>query len=398
MKDYSTYQCADFASDQSFIDWARHPDPASDAFWTSLMATNQSLGKEMEDARLIVQSMQFAGKELPEPDVQALWYSIINHKRRNRVIRNYWRVAVACAASVAIIFGVWKWLGNDAGKPHDALVEFAAGHPTQVTKGNDVQIVLSDNTNYAISNSQVEIEYDEKGQLTVNTHEIVEQQAQTSQKGTARFNQVIVPWGKRTVISFADGTKLWLNAGSRAVYPVEFTENSREIFIEGEAYFEVAKDENKPFIVKTGLVEVKVLGTKFNINAYPQESKTEVALVSGSVQVASRHQQATQLQPDYMVEINHTTDQQVVKLVDTYDYVCWKEGFLLFHSEHLDVILRKLERHYAVPVVIETRLDGYAISGKLDLKENIASTLDIIEKLAPVKYRFEDNRVFIHKE
>ena len=398
MKDYSTYKCADFASDQVFIDWVKHPDHESDAFWTSLMATNQSLGKEMEEARLIVQSMRFVEKELPEQDVQALWYSIINHTRRNHVIRHYWRMAAACAASVAIIFGVWKWLENDAGKQHDALVEFAASHSAQVTESNDVQIVLSDDTNYAIANSHVEIQYDEKGQLTVDTREIVEQPAQTSQKETARFNQVMVPWGKRTVISFADGTKLWLNAGSRAVYPVEFTGNSREIFIEGEAYFEVAKDENKPFIVKTGLVEVKVLGTKFNVNAYPQEGKTEVALVSGSVQVVSRHQKETQLQPDHLVEIDHATGQQAVKQVDAYNYVCWKEGFLLFHSEHLDVILRKLERHYAVPVVIETPLDGYTISGKLDLKENITGTLDIIKRLAPVQYQFKDNRVFIRKE
>jgi len=398
MKDYSTYQCADFASDQVFIDWVKYPDHESDAFWTALMATNQSLCREIEDARLIVQSMQFVETELSESETQSLWYSIMRHTRKNHDITHYWRIFAACAASVAIVFGLWKWLGTDVNQQHDTLTEFAARHSTQVTKGNDVQIVLSDNTNYAIANNHVEIQYDDKGKLTADTQEVTDQSAPTVQKEAQRFNQVIVPWGKRSAISFADGTKLWLNAGSRAVYPVEFTGNTREIFIEGEAYFEVVKDENKPFIVKTGVVEVQVLGTHFNVNAYPQEGKTEVALVSGLVQIVSRNRQATQLQPDHVVEIDNLTHQQEVKRVNTYDYICWKEGFLQFRSENLDVVLRRLERHYAIPMVIETPLDGYTISGKLDLKEDITGTLDIIEKLAPVQYQLENSKVFIRKK
>jgi len=398
MKDYSTYRCVDFASDQTFIDWVKHPDDELDTFWTSLMATNSLLCQKIVDARLIVQSMQFVEKELPEPEVQALWYSIINHSRKNHSIRYYWRIAVACAASIAIIFGVWKWLGDDVGQQYDALIDFAVNFAAPVTADSDVQLVLSDNTNYFIASNDSEIKYDEKGKLTVDSQEVVNQTAPSATAGEIQFNQIIVPWGKRTTISFADGSKLCLNAGSRAVYPVEFTEKSREIFIDGEGYFEVAKDERRPFIVKTGMIEIKVLGTIFNVNAYSQDGKTEVALVNGSVQVVYRNQQATQLQPDHVVEIDHTTDQQLVKYVNINDYVCWKEGFLQFCKEKPDVVLRRIERYYATPIIIETQLDEYTISGKLDLRENITSTLEIIEKLIPVRYQIDNNKIFIRKK
>ena len=397
MKDYSTYHCADFASDYSFINWVKHPAPDADAFWTSLMASDRALGNEMEDARMIVQSMQFVEKELPEPDVRALWRSIMSHTRKNHTISNYWRMAAACAASVAVIFGLWQWLGNDVGKRHNGLIEFAAKHITQAVAGSNVQIVLSDNTNYTIVGSDVEIKYDDKGQLTVDSLEIVDQAAKTAKTEVKGFNQVIVPWGRRTTISFADGTKLWLNAGSRAVYPVEFAANRRELFIEGEAYFEVAKNENRPFIVRTGLIEVQVLGTHFNVNAYPQEVKTEVTLVSGLVQVAGANQQSILLQPDQMVEIDHNTHQRTVRHVDVYDYTCWKDGFMQLRSENLDVVLRRIERYYATPIMIETQLDGYTISGKLDLKENMTGTLNTIVKLAPVQYQLENNKIIIYK-
>ena len=397
MKDYSKYKCADFASDRSFIKWVKDvKDTETDAFWKSLIASGRVSVTEAQDARIIVQSMRFVEKELPEHKVEALWRSIMLHTRKKYAISHYWRIAVACAASVALVFGLWRWWANDLGKQHDndALVEFAVKHASELTAGNDVQIVLSDNTNYTVDGSNVDIEYDDSGQLTVNEHEVVDRAAQTA-KG---FNQVIVPWGKRTTISFADGTKLWLNAGSRAVYPIEFAQNRREVFIEGEGYFEVAKDDNKPFIVKTGVIEIKVLGTDFNVSAYPQEEKTEVALASGSVQVTGLNRQITQLRPHHVVEINNITHQQAVKQVDIYDYTCWKDGFLQLRSENIEVVLRRVERYYAVPIIIETQLNGYTISGKLDLKDSMTGTLNTIVKLAPVQYQVENNKVFIHKK
>ena len=352
--------------------------------------------EEDEDVQMIVQSMQFGEKELSETETLALWQEITESARKRHETKRFWsvfRYAAACAASIAVIFGLWRFFYEGAPE-QNALLEFAAN---PVTIGSEVQIVLADDAEYILAGSDSEIQYDEQGRLTVDSQQVAQQQAHAGEKA---FNQVIVPWGRRVAIAFADGTRLWLNAGSRAVYPVEFATDRREIFIEGEAYFEVAQDLNRPFVVKTGLIEIKVVGTVFNVNAYPQEQKTQVALINGAVQVAvDGNRQVTQLQPEHIVEINRETlHQEVSQTNDIYDYISWKEGFLQFRSENLDVILRRLERHYATPIDIQTQLEEYKISGKLDLKENIAGTLDIIQKLVPVEYKFENNRVLIRKK
>ena len=402
MEKYVTYHCTDFASDDAFVEWVQNPDPESDAFWTALIASYPALKDEIDDARLIIQSMHFVEPELSAEQVNRLWCSIrVDTARKKTPVLRYLSIGAACAASIAILFSIWLQPVNndDITAETDTLVEFATGTVPVIT-GNQVQVTLADQSNYSVASEQSELQYDEKGQLTVNAQEVISQQEVKTEKVTEkiRFNQVMVPWGKRTTISFADGTRLWLNAGSRAVYPVEFSSARREVFIEGEAYFEVAKDPAKPFFVKTGTIEVQVLGTSFNVNAYPQEEKMEVALVTGSLQVTGNNMQPVLLRPNHVMEIDQSTSRQVVRSVDIYNYICWKDGVLQFSSENLEVVLRRLERHYAVPVIIKTPLDKYVISGKLDLTDYITGTLSIIEKLAPIRYKFDHNKVFIYKK
>ena len=398
MKKYIKYHCADFASDQAFIDWVRNPDSESDVFWAELMKTHPELNSEIADARLIVQSMRFEEQDLSRTETSVLWQRIEkNSRRKNPVIRRM-IAGAACAASVALLFGIWyQYLYNEQSynEQSDELIQFA--NSIQDVARTEVQVVLADNTNYNISETNADLKYTEEGRLTVNNSEKIEQLNSSDKKEEVKYNRIIVPWGKRSVVTFADGTKMWLNSGSRAVYPVSFAENKREIFIEGEAYFEVAKDVLKPFIVKTGNIEIKVLGTSFNISAYQKEENTEVALVAGSVEV-QQGSKYTKILPNQAIKINKNTFEQTVVDVDIYDYIAWKDGFLQFNSEKLERVLRKVERHYAVQVMIELSLDDYSISGKLDLKDYIEPALQIISKLAPIQYEIVNNEVFIRKQ
>ncbi|MDR2040453.1 MAG: FecR family protein [Bacteroidales bacterium] len=402
MDKYKTYQCADFVSDQLFIDWVHNPVPESDAFWMTFTASNPGLKHEIDDARLIIQSMKFEESELTDTQIKNLWCRIgADSRRKSHSIKRYLIASAVCAASVALLFGVWQWMSKRglSDETVDPLIQFAATViPVEITR-TEIQVVLADQTHYMVATENADLHYDEKGQLVVNTQEVIRQGINPEKTDEVSFNQVIVPWGKRTTVTFADGSKLWLNAGSRAVYPVEFTGKKREVFIEGEAYFEIARNEAKPFIVKTSSnVEVTVLGTSFNVNAYPREDKTEIALVNGSVQVINKNRQVTQLQSDQVISIHNHTAVQEVKTIDIYDYICWKDGLLQFKSENLEIILRKLERHYAIPVVIETSLKEDIISGKLDMKEDIVDVLEVILILAPIQYKLENNQIFIYKK
>ncbi|MDR1864697.1 MAG: FecR domain-containing protein [Bacteroidales bacterium] len=360
--------------------------------------SHPALVDDMDQAVLMVQSIRFAEKTLPPEDVERLWQSIRKHSTNKR--RHILRYVAACAASVALLAGAFRLLQEQADEPanHDAFREYAREYTMtsqDLTTGKEVQLVLADNSNLSIKTDQAHIQYDKEGKLIVNASNIVNQSANVS-NGEITYNKIIVPWGKRASVVFNDGTKLWLNAGSRAVYPVEFTGREREVYVEGEAYFEVAKNENRPFIVKCNDLTVRVLGTKFNVTAYSDESQCTVTLVDGMVEVASKDNSAIHLLPNQSISIDRETSYQEVKNVHAYDYVCWTEGYLKFNSEYLSSILRKLERHYARAIEINPAVKDCLITGKLDMKENIADVLKVIEKVTPVQTEITPQQIIIH--
>ncbi|MDR2038720.1 MAG: DUF4974 domain-containing protein [Bacteroidales bacterium] len=389
---YTTYRCTDFVSDQDFINWVNDPDPLSDEFWTSLAASYPRLEKEMNDARLIIQSIQFEEEDLPEEEKQLLWDTIRTGALRRSPIINRLKLWAACAASILLLFGVWLWYTGGS----DQLMDFAES-TSGIMFGSEIRVMLANKTDYIVASGNADFMYGKNGQLTINATETIDQPAPGKKRKTL-FNRIIVPWGKRSTITFADGTRLWLNSGSRAVFPVDFTSDNREILIEGEAYFEVAKDRSRPFIVKADGMKVKVLGTAFNITAYPEENDMFVTLVTGSVEVGSKGNRKTIMQPDHMIRIDKNIPGLEVSMVDVYDYICWKDGFLHFRSETLENILRRIERHYAVPIVMDDQLSEYTISGKLDLKERVEKVLDVIKMLAPVEYEIKNNKILISKK
>ena len=150
----------------------------------------------------------------------------------------------------------------------------------------EIQLVLSDKL-IPISGQESQIEYDAKGTVAVNSEKIadVSLNSANSSKRLPEFNQLIVPNGKRSTLILEDGTKLWVNAGSRIVYPVTFADKKREIYVNGEVFLEVTPDKKRPFIVKTKEMDVQVLGTSFNVMAYETDESSSVVLVTGAVQV-----------------------------------------------------------------------------------------------------------------
>lgn len=166
----------------------------------------------------------------------------------------------------------------------------------------------------------------------------------------SRFTEIVVPLGQMTQIKLSDGSKIWLNSGSVFKYPTEFGQTSREVFIDGEAFMEVAKDKHNPFIVNAKEFSVKVLGTSFNITAYSTDSHANVTLVEGSVLLHSE---------DKKWERNISPGQSAMLLdgkvpevsnVKTDFYTSWKEGKIVFRNETLEEIAKKMERWYNVEV------------------------------------------------
>jgi ferric-dicitrate binding protein FerR (iron transport regulator) len=172
--------------------------------------------------------------------------------------------------------------------------------------------------------------------------------------------ETVVPFGSKTKVILPDKSIVWINAGSTVTYSDNVAGNRREVLLEGEAYFEVAHDSLKPFIVKTVNLDVKVLGTSFNVRAYNDEQTIDVVLLTGKVDVylnntAGEHRDAdAELMPNQMLSYNRETSDMHIAVVHSPDYNAWKNGQIKFSEQPFTRIARNLERRYNIEIEINS--------------------------------------------
>ncbi|MCX6168760.1 MAG: FecR domain-containing protein [Ignavibacteriales bacterium] len=166
------------------------------------------------------------------------------------------------------------------------------------------------------------------------------------------WNENVTEMGQKFTLSLPDGSTIILNADSKLKYPIGFGKNSREVYLKGEAYFNISHNPSKPFVVHTGNLVTTVLGTKFNISAFPEEKNIAVSLVSGSVKVSKENsgtvENIVMLQPDQQLLYNKNNEIGTVEHFDLQEATGWKENVLVFKKEPFKNVLVKLERAYGI--------------------------------------------------
>ena len=211
------------------------------------------------------------------------------------------------------------------------------------------------------------------------------------------YNTLEVPRGGEYDVVLEDGTRVWLNADSRLKYPVVFPGNERRVILEGEAYFEVAKDTNRPFWVETGVQSLRVLGTAFNVYAYPDEADIYTTLVHGSVAVSVEKQGNEQiLVPGEQAVCHVDRGNFTVKKVDVQQVAAWKKGVFVFENQNLEQIMLKLARWYNVMVFFQNEgAKAIEFKGNLPKYSNFKSILQVIEKSSNVKFDVQGQTVVV---
>lgn len=209
------------------------------------------------------------------------------------------------------------------------------------------------------------------------------------------MNTLYVPAGQRAQITLQDGTEVWLNAQSTLKYPSRFSKKNREVEIIGEAFFDVAKDKNRPFIVSTQYIDMEVLGTQFNVYSYPGAGYIQTELIEGSLRVygTDNESEGIILKPDEQVVIRGNN--MIIGNISDPDHILWKNGIYSFNNERLIVILEKLQLYYDVKIIVgDPEIFNVRYTGKFRQRDGIDEILRIIQKIQPFKIeRDRDNNI-----
>lgn len=262
-------------------------------------------------------------------------------------------------------------------------------------EGNEVKLILSDNSEKRFATKDPSIRYNQNGEIQVDSVTFNNETSSPNKPDKEAFNQLLVPKGKRSSLTFSDGTRLYLNSGSQVIYPVTFNKKSREIYISGEAYLDVAHDAGWPFIVKTDHLDVKVLGTEFNIKSYPDETNSTIVLVKGSVQAIVKSQKIVMKESE-LFTLDNATEKSSLGKANVLEYVSWKDGWMYCTNERIDNIARKLSRYYDVNIQFnDDKVKDMTLTGKLDLKTECREVFDVISFIAPVDYKIIDGNIIL---
>lgn len=352
----------------------------------------RSESKEKEHVFLNLQriSSEELEKRYDGVDVDLKWKSF--KKRQQQRKRNI-RVGVAVAASICLLItsALWLWLGS-LGEERVVLAEQG--------QQNSVCLVLSTGEVVDISNvGQDEVKLD-KGTKLYEGNRLEYVQPDSLPKKELEFNQLIIPKGTFYHLVLSDGTKVWLNADSKIRYPVSFGQDRREVSLRGEGYFEVAKDSTRPFIVSTDKMDVKVLGTTFDVNTYEDEGKSFVVLVEGLVEVSAGKGESRIITPGYMAEVDmHDVQAKIhVSKCDTEHYIAWKSGNFSFRNASLTEILKRVSRYYDVTVIREQVFEEEYYTGDVSSDVSLESLLAVIESSTSVSFKVERKIVYVQKK
>lgn len=272
-------------------------------------------------------------------------------------------------------------------KADPADIKAPTGNRATITlAGGNIVYLDSVNNGTIASQQNINVIKTEDGKLVYQSAKLTAQGAQLL------YNTLTNPRGSRPIdMTLSDGSRVWLNAGSSLTYPVAFLGNERKVTITGEAYFEVTHDLSKPFIVSREHMEVTVLGTHFNVNAYDDEADVKITLLEGSVRVANGTDSKT-IRPGGQAQVKDEI--KIANDVDLDRVMAWKNGYFNFEGAGLAETMRQLERWYDIKVQYANGIPDIHFEGRMSKDIDLAGLLRIL-KDSEVKFRMEEGRTLV---
>jgi hypothetical protein len=377
---------------QEFVCWVINPNQESDLYWEQIIGEHPDREKELNNAVFIIRSLLKEEKKLDQESVISLWERIQKDtiSKKNTVSLYKW----IAAASILLVMGIGGLILYQLKFSETSGIDYLSIAKVD-SQDNEVKLIFADKSEEVLISKELEIKYNNKGEIEVNSEKRLIQKLDGQKEGEEQLNQLVVPRGRRSNLILSDGTKLWLNSGSRAIFPTVFTKKEREIYIEGEAYLEVAHDAAKPFFVVTDKIHVKVLGTKFNVSAYHEDPAASVVLVEGCVQATVDSKNLT-MKPNQLLTYEKNSGVTSLQETNVLTYVSWKDGWMYCDKEPMESIAAKLSRYYNIKIEFkDPSAKELTLTGKLDLKTQCTDVFTAISSTAPIAFDMQDDKIVI---
>lgn len=313
------------------------------------------------------------------------------YERKSRRMTLRWSVAASVILLIGLFVGraVTEWRNLDEVRVLAETERSVPGAKAELILSTGERVVL-DQKNVAIESvKEMGIRNDSVSGLNYATAKVEGEEI--------AYNTIRVPVGGFYQLTLADGTRVWLNSMTDLRYPVNFTGTSREVYLKGEAYFEVNRDTSKPFIVRLEGSSVTVLGTSFNVKAYEDESNIYTSLVKGAVRFTSdKGGKQVELKPGMQCAWNSVSGETEVREMDLEQFVSWKDGKFVFELITLDGMMRQLKRWYDIDVIyLDEKVKTYEFWGTIDRNMDLDKVLAIVAKVSNVTFEVQGKTVSV---
>lgn len=326
------------------------------------------------------------------PDTEHVLKRIKRERVRQIGFRYWWKYAALFILPLSVALVLWQGMKNEAEEEHRqfSAVSRPGGERAILKLYNGKTVVLDSTMKSSLiaHEANVRIEMDSNHLLRYSSHDSIEM------ANDNKNNELIIPKGGEYQVMLADGTKVWLNSASRLIYPQSFMGKERRVVLSGEAFFDVTHDAERPFVVETSRMNVKVLGTRFNVNDYDDNEEVSTTLVNGSVEIISGDQQAFRLVPG---EQAYGKENELEKReVNVRLYTSWIDGKFLFNNTELEEIAKQISRWYDVEIFFSSEsVKKVRFTGAIVKFKPLEDLVRMIESTSQVRFSVKGRTIVI---
>lgn len=398
LKKYKDYNATAFLLDDDFIAWMQSPEHPSGLIWKNLIEEYPATSIEIENAKRLFNSIKSRkNKEIDSTIKDRVWERIQKQSYPgSKVIKmNLRRLFIAAsiiliASSLVLYYAVNKNQDQQnlsASITTTYLNDIAPGGNKAVLKLSDGSTIVLDSAHNGLLSTQgnSKIIKLKDGQLAYNTS--------SGGKNTVMFNTISTPRGGQYQLQLSDGSNVWLNAASSITFPTQFSGTTREVTIKGEAYFEIAHDKKKPFMVTNGDLSVQVLGTHFNVKTYSDGPTFQVTLLEGGVNVINENNHVI-LSPGWQAIIKKSGIIDVDRNANIEEVMAWKNGKFIFNREDIQTIMRRLSRWYDIDVAYDGNISAH-FGGTISMEVPISKVFEMLEMTGGASFKIEGKKVTV---